>query len=261
MAVEKKFLKPELTTPDRREQTSTLAGDRYLRSYLIMRLAIGVLGIALPIVLIIVELAVLAGDGVRTSLSAYYHSGMRDVFVGTLCATAVFLITYKVAEANLDNTLSSLAGIAAFGVAVFPTSLPLGSSSVLTPWQERIGEQATARIHYISAALFIVFLAAISYFFGRREANRPRERLGRDAKFSGAAWRKFHIACAILIAIEAVLTWAAVTWHWWDYSLIAGETAVSWTFGASWFAKGYELRTLYRDRNTPMDSTTSPGRA
>src|SRR4051794_4907403 len=68
----------------------------YLRAYLMLRLAIGALGVLLPVVL-------LAGDGLflkgsvwpRESLSAYYHSGMRDEFVGTLVATGVFLITYK----------------------------------------------------------------------------------------------------------------------------------------------------------------------
>lgn len=34
----------------------------------------------------------------RGSLSAYYHSGIRDLFVGSLCVTAVFLITYKMFE-------------------------------------------------------------------------------------------------------------------------------------------------------------------
>ena len=28
------------------------------------------------------------------SMSAYYHTGMRDIFVGTLCAIGVFLLIY-----------------------------------------------------------------------------------------------------------------------------------------------------------------------
>ena len=68
----------------------------YVRSYLTMRLWIGVIGVALP-------LALVFGDGLvfdehpfpRDSLSAYYYSGTRDLFVGGLLATAIFLITYE----------------------------------------------------------------------------------------------------------------------------------------------------------------------
>ena len=31
---------------------------------------------------------------VRGSLSAYYHSSMQDIFVGSLCVTGLLLITY-----------------------------------------------------------------------------------------------------------------------------------------------------------------------
>ena len=118
------YLQPEITV----ERPATSAPpdmSRYLRSYLIMRAMVGALGVALPFLLVFGDGFVFDGDPfVRGSLSSYYYSSAREVFVGTLSATAVFLITYKVVTRSLDNTLSMVAGVAVLLVAVFPTGRP-----------------------------------------------------------------------------------------------------------------------------------------
>ncbi len=70
--------------------------ERYVRSYVTVRFAIGVLGLALPFVLVLVEPILFDGQPFpRGSLSAYYYSGMRELFVGVLWAIGVFLVLYK----------------------------------------------------------------------------------------------------------------------------------------------------------------------
>src|ERR1700756_2635022 len=68
---------------------STYDGSRdeaYTRSYRVIRLVVGFLGISLPLIFILVEAYLLKGGvHVRGSLSAYYHSPLQDVFVGGLC--------------------------------------------------------------------------------------------------------------------------------------------------------------------------------
>jgi hypothetical protein len=136
------------------------AAALYVRSYLVMRVAIGVLGIALPLVLVFVDRVAFDGSPFfRGSLSVYYYSGMRDVFVGILSATAIFLITYKVAERNLDNTASLIAGACAIVIPLFPTGQPPYAHVPLTPLQKLIGESWTTWIHYIASSGFIVSLA------------------------------------------------------------------------------------------------------
>ena len=145
---------------------------RYVRAFLILRVMVGALGIALPFALVLIDGLWFDGNRFpRTSLSAYYYSGVRELFVGALSATGVFLIAYKVAEVNLDNTLSVLAGVAVLGVALFPTDRS-SEAIALTPLQDRLGETTVATIHYASAATFISALAIIGYFFGRREGAR-----------------------------------------------------------------------------------------
>jgi hypothetical protein len=231
------FLKPQLTVEPRPENWEE---GRYVRSYLIMRALVGVLGIALPVVLVF-------GDGLgfterpfpRDSLSAYYYSGTRELFVGALVATGIFLITYKVADRALDNTLSTLAGVASVLIALFPTGRPT-SSLPLTPLQDRLSEGSVQAVHFGSAFVFLVALGTISYFFGVREGARPVRANKRSPKF----WRNYHWFFAAIIA--SALLWIAITQleNWPRTSLLIGETASAWAFGASWLMKGLELDIL-----------------
>src|SRR5262249_50848876 len=108
--------------PEQRPDPATQQEQaRYIRSFLAMRVFIGVLGILLPLLLVFIDWGGYDGPFPRDSLSAYYYSGMRDVFVAILSATGVFLITYKIAEWNLDNATSIVAGIAAVLIPQFPT--------------------------------------------------------------------------------------------------------------------------------------------
>ena len=217
--------------------------ERYVRAFLIMRVLIGALGIALPFALVLIDGIWFDGNPFpRTSLSGYYYSGVRELFVGALSATGVFLIAYKVAEVNLDNTLSVLAGVAVLGVALFPTDRS-SRAIALTPLQDRLGETTVATIHYASAATFISALAFISFFFGRREGARVTV-LG---KRSPSFWRAFHWSCAGVIA--AALLFILVTEVLGTgpaESLLIGEAVSVWAFGVSWLWKGLELDMLRR---------------
>src|SRR5262245_5003850 len=89
-------------------------------SYLSLRKAIGLLGACLPFVLAI-GLFVLDGKGLQGSISGYYHTEMRDVFVGILCAIGVFLLSYRGYESE-DRIAGNLACAFAIGTALFPTT-------------------------------------------------------------------------------------------------------------------------------------------
>ncbi len=197
----------DLLTPELKVERPPPGGEasRYVRSFLIMRIFIGALGVALPFVLVLCDGAVFDLDPFpRDSLSAYYYSGVRELFVGTLCATGVFLITYKVADRTLDNTLSVLAGVAALAVALFPTGLPEHVGQ-LTPLQEELSEGAVEAIHFTAASIFILSLGVICYFFSVREGARPPRPNKRSPKF----WRRYHLACAGAIAVAVV--WIVIT--------------------------------------------------
>jgi hypothetical protein len=210
--------------------------QRYIRSYRRLRRVIGILGLGIPVLLVFGEPIVFDGQPFpRGSLSAYYYSGAREVFVGALAAIGVFLVSYKVAERTRENRLSTYAGLAVITVALFPTGRP-GSGVDLTPLQQRFGEEVIQGIHFVAAAIFIAALGVISYYF----AQPPPE----SAPVTQSRWARVHVASTVLIAAALILAAVAGLTGSPDKGLLIAEWVAVWAFGASWLVKGLELDLL-----------------
>jgi hypothetical protein len=154
-----------------------------------MRMAIGLLGVALPVLLVLVDWWFVHSRGpIRGSMSAYYHSSARDVFVGGLISTGLFLVTYMSAKKNTyDYVLSTLGGLLVIVVAVCPTARSgdaLGVSHfkasadscqqfvgppLCNGLQSRWGERTAQIIHQSCASTFVVLLALLCLVFALRE--------------------------------------------------------------------------------------------
>jgi hypothetical protein len=224
------------TTPTRAELTQTRGGRLYLESWFLIRLVVGLLGLLMPLVLIAGNALLFSGAPAPLgSLSAYYHTGMRDVFVGVLWVIGVFLITYMSFHWNWDNVITILAGVAAIIVATCPTNAPAGG--IQTPLQQKIGQGIVAHFHFGAAAVFVVLLAIMSFRFGRREDEIGRNR----------GWRILHGACGTVIlaavALLAVAEWAGVHTIGGLSVLLIVEVVTTVAFGISWLVKGGELST------------------
>ncbi len=216
----------------------------YARSYLMIRMAVGLMGILLPLALIAGEYFFVRGDvSIRGSLSSYYHSPMGDLFVAVLSITGFLLILYRAGEHRTpDFWFSLVAGIAVLGVVFFPTwrpglppgaplcgdtPQPPGCSSV----EQFLHEGPTAVIHAVCAVVFILSLAVIAGLFAR-ESRRLAKAKPHLAKDASVQW-----ACAVVI-LAAVMWVAAGSWLdltvWKITPLYAGEVASVWAFGISW---------------------------
>jgi len=228
----------------------------YVRSYLLIRTTVGLLGALLPTMLFLLEWAFLRGDAtVRGSLSAYYFTPARDLFVGVLCTAGVLLVTYLAGQVRTwDFWLSSVAGVAALGVAFFPTERPglpggaplCGPDSSPRPprctaLQQAWGETTVAAVHYASAAVFILTLAALCFVFAHRDARHGVRR----------SRVRFHRACgiAILAAVGWILLGLVVPVDVAGLApLYLGEVVSLYAFAASWLVKGHDLRRLLPQR-------------
>jgi uncharacterized membrane protein len=235
----------------------------YVRSYLITRTVVGFLGILLPIAFIIGEAFYLRGDvEVRGSISAYYHTSMRDLFVAGLSVIGFLLMTYMSAQTKTwDFWLSLVAGVAVVGVAFFPTRRPgLASGAPVcgtepapagcAPVQQALGETATAVIHFTCAAIFILSLAAIAFLFAHREKKFENDmRMAVVQRICG--W-------AIIAAIAWVILGFVVNLTIWELTpLYVGEVVSVWAFGISWLLKGRDLRGLLGLRDVRRSPETA----
>jgi hypothetical protein len=227
----------------------------YTRSYRAIRLVVGFLGIALPLIFIFVEAFLLKGGvHVRGSLSAYYHSPLQDIFVSGLCVIGMLLATYMAGEwRTLDFWASLIAGIAVLGVVFFPTTrsgLPTGApacGSIPQPpgcsfVEQQLGEHTTAVIHAACAVVFIVFLAVMSSLFAVSEVRPKKDRLADSIRRILVSKVRFGIysACALIILIAGI--WAFLGVGVWQLTpLYIGEVASVWAFGISWLLAGFSL--------------------
>jgi hypothetical protein len=93
----------------------------------------------------------------QESISAYYYTAARNVFVAALCCLGIMLIVYK-GSADTEDVLLNLAGTLAFFVAFVPTDPP-GSSNdkQIVPTNE---EQIAAVDNNIGAVVVALAVAA-----------------------------------------------------------------------------------------------------
>jgi hypothetical protein len=216
-------------------------------SHLTLRRTLGVLGIALPVVLMLWGFA-LSGwsPELQNSISDYYSLRTGDAFVGILLVIAWFLCTYKGYE-PVDNIAGYLAGVFALGVAFFPNS----------------GESWEIIVHFSSAAGLFLVLSFFSLFLFTKSKGSPKGWRGTLSGFRfgiakrGDSWtpqkkvrNRVYVACGIVMLVCLVLT--GLYYSFWENTAISVikpvfwlEAFMIWAFGISWLIKG---ETLWKDK-------------
>ena len=206
----------------------------------------------------------------RDSISHFYYAPFYgSVFVAALAMIGAFLWAYRTEE-KLQNRLAALAGCAALGIALFPTSLhgcagegPFvargfadfaeqaeGTVQVLLPAQAPITFQLAPwsdYVHYLSAGVMFAFLG----WYCWRVLSRvdAAVHLSADARLSPEKTTRnlFYLLCGAVIFAALGMMGAnfiahmlGASWDWWDdwdmtfWLEFAGLMA----FGVSWIVKG-----------------------
>lgn len=191
-----------------------------VHSYLYLRRAIGLIGLALPFVLIFGKQLVQGGDLIG-SLSGYYYSDLRDVFVGAMCAAGVFLLAYY-GHDYVDNIASTVAGLGAIGLALFPTT-PGGNA---TSWDQTAGV-----LHLVFAAVFFLSLAYFCLRLFPHDGEQPPG-VGVVYRLCGVV----ILAALALIVVTSRLRLAPEM-----HPALWLESAAVWAFGVAWLVKGGTL--------------------
>jgi hypothetical protein len=200
-------------------------------SYLFLRRAVGLIGALLPI-------AVPLGYSITTgrwlllsSISSYYYTDVRNVFVGSLCAVGVFLICYR--YRYWDDIIATLAGAFAIGVAFCPP-LPPDPSGLA---------RVTGVLHVVFAALFLVTMGLMCLLLFTR-SYAPS-----GARSSGKNTRDLvYRVCGGLIlgftALGGLSSFSSQSFVDDVHPLFWCEAIATFAFGFAWFVKG---ETLWRD--------------
>lgn len=122
-----------------------------------LRCLIGVLGMALPI--IVVMLSLVYGYGFPDSISAtYFIPTCITPFMIILGSAGILLVCYK-GYNTVDNILNTAAGFAAWGVCLFPCAAQTGKIGTF-----QLDAMTSDTIHMVSALVFFGILAFNSLF-------------------------------------------------------------------------------------------------
>lgn len=201
-------------------------------SYLSLRRIIGILGILLPVVLVVGSVVACGCTELQHSISAYYHTGMRNLFVGILSGVALFLFSYK-GYTRLDDVMADMAALFALGVAFFPTSVTGMATSCIIP----INTNLSGDLHYVSAALFFCVLAFFSLvLFTRTKGDFTPQKRKRNMIYKVCG--VIMVAAIVLIALYSLGFKSANPPLEKLHPVFWLETIALWAFGISWLTKG-----------------------
>src|SRR5688572_273178 len=206
--------------------------EHMLWTYYGLRVGLAAIGVALPL-LVLIAGGVLHGVWLEPSLSAYYHTKprllwltTRDIFVGGLLAASACLYLYK-GFSNKENVALNLAGIFAVFVALLPTARPDEAGDVIS------------KLHGTSAVLFFLFIAYVSL---RRSQDTlhllptaDRNWYKRLYKLTGLAMIASPVVAVVLsLFVKSTTGVSALTFF--------VETLGVWSFATYWSIKTVEMR-------------------
>jgi hypothetical protein len=211
-------------------------------SYLALRKAVGIIGFFLPLALAIGKM-ILGSSGLQRSISGYYYSNVRDIFVGSLCAIGVFLVSTKGYDWR-DQLFGILAGAFAIGVALFPTTPDTGATAA---------DQIVGTAHLTFAALlFLTFATFCLWLFTLHGPDPTPRKLVRN--------RVYRICGIIILACIGLLflvflppiktALEAIKPVFWL------ESVAVMTFGFAWLTKG---EMIWKDQEEETAATASAG--
>jgi len=211
--------------------------DPQLISYQILRRAVGILGIAFPVVLLIGSIICCGCNEIQTSISSYYHTGMRNIFVGILCAIALFMYTYNGYDYR-DAIAGNLACIFALGVAFFPTSI---NDAVTKCIPFTIDNHIIGKIHYVSAAgLFLIFSYFSIFLFTIKDKEPTKMKLKRNIIYKTCGY--IMLGCIVLIGLYSICRYYNKCNCLLDNRIVFWlESVALWAFGISWLIKGNSI--------------------
>jgi len=231
-----------------------------------LRQTVGWIGTLLPWVLL-VGVLISSTASRPDSMSGYYYTDMRNVFVGALCALGVFLGAYDGYD-DVDRWITNIAGLCAIGVAFCPTkpavcaagtqACPASSVTHLSASQ-----QVAGYFHLFFAAATFIALGLMALRFAKGGKTPPdqstmgriRYGLGFGPPIPGDQPPRYPaenviyrvsgitiLSCVLLAAMSNLLP-ASVNAHW--PLLFSFEAAAVFAFGVSWFAKGRTIEGMW----------------
>ncbi|MDH4095799.1 MAG: hypothetical protein OEV81_13570 [Betaproteobacteria bacterium] len=201
--------------------------------YRALRLLMGIIAVALPIVVSAISTTALS------SISASYHTESRDFFVGLLFVVAALLWAYN-GHAPAESRWSKTASVAAIAVALLPTACDTCPTT------------AVSVTHYVAAGVLFSILAYFCFVYFRMKTKGMPGKKGRRSKIYFVCGL-IMVACmlAALVANFALPpeTLKALRVTYWAEAIALGAFGLGWIVAGKyipWLIDREEALHLFR---------------
>jgi len=209
-------------------------------------IAIGVLGIAYPIVNFLYDLAFSSMNGlplvIRPTVSCYFWAPGTVWFVGVLWIFGIILVYYS--RDKIEGVTSTLAGIFAFCIASFPQE-----ATECSPGHAPSSE-VFSTIHLISAVSFFILLSYLSFLFTRKTEHEKQVSIVTNRNNPKDKRNRIYVWCGSTMVICLLL---AMIFKFFKVDFGSGqfyqpmfylETIMLVAFGISWLTRSHSFKWL-----------------
>ena len=199
-------------------------------SYIGIRRAIGISGLVLPIMLGPFGWLVLDIE-IQDNMSSYYHTPLRDVFVGTLCAIGIFLFCYQ-GHDRVENWTANIGCISALGLALCPLD------SYSDPLDQR---SLVGFLHTASGGAFFLAFAFYSLYHFPTSKDKVEEPEPHEQQRNLVYRASGVVILLSMLAMGAYLFLIPENWQQFcnRYNVLFWlEWVALWAFAGAWLTKG-----------------------
>lgn len=211
-------------------------------SYLTLRKAVGILGMALPFLLFFGYLLFEKDCTFPPSISHFYYTDMGNLFVGTLCGVSLFLFCYNGHDKG-DMIASKIAALFALLVAMFPTNF--GSYADMKCSRIVNGTNGFSNgLHYVAASILFstfAFFCLVQFTKTDKRGRPAAPKRTRNGIYRVCGWT--ILACIAGIALISFVDPVYAKLKPYKPTFVL-ETIALLAFGFSWLIKG---DTFFRD--------------
>ena len=206
--------------------------EKFYLSYMSLRQAIGWVGLLMPFA---VRVGGKLFENITTlnTISDYYYTGMREVFVLALVLVGALLTCYRTPDKR-DGWIGLIAGIAAFGIALFPVD-PNFADELKDKYPEA-GSKACYinhgligyHLYFVGTFFALAFYLMYFRFAAHTPPNPTPQKLVRN---------KIYKACAVTMIVSGVAmgTFGAMKM---GNAMFWAEALTVMSFAAAWLVKG-----------------------
>lgn len=226
-----------------------------IRSYYTLRQTVGWIGLLLPISLLIYSWISKGEPIPEPSVSLFYHTGMRDVFVGALCAVALFMFFYT-GYSKCDSWTGNIAGLCAI-LTAFCYTEPLSATEMM--WFNILHWVSAGLLFlcfiFFALVLFPIRVNGMVYRKGEKKGTYMVGALKETTKMKSRRTLYYTCGVGMFLCIAGIAVYAIVKTKQGEstrYSLLIFylEALLLILFGVCWLVKGKAF--FFKDREKDL---------